>query len=130
MAPTVRRTLLVLAACLLASAGALAAVLSHDAVGEPPVAATAPVGSEVVHRGLALPFWPAADELRALRPLLKGLDNYTVVLHGDGVRILATAVEPLPAGAELIVRGEVAARLEQPAVVVVRVASWSTPILG
>jgi hypothetical protein len=52
------------------------------------------------------------------------------VLPGDGVRILATSPEPMPAGQELIVRGHVQARLEHPAVVVVRVASWSTPILG
>lgn len=123
---------------LLCASGALAAVAHHDGVGlSASDAAHEPVGSEVRLRGQ--PVTQAAVALSPLAALLpvesrSRLENFTYTIDaGDAVLWLTSAV-PRPAGETAIIEGTVVARAQttepQPRpVAVVRVSSWTQPIL-
>jgi hypothetical protein len=109
---------LALSIALMASAGALAYVLEHDAVGEARLASAAP-GDEVTAKGILKAFAPrptTAREAAQWADIARSLDNATYLLETEGEEVvLVTTSRPTTAvGHTVVVNGPVLLRAPHP----------------
>jgi hypothetical protein len=125
----------------MASAGALAYVLDHDAVGAASASAMSVTpGEDVTLRGLLIPFVVRPADVReavAWAQVREALGNVTGALEtGEaGLVVLLTSDDPLPPpGTAVVATGEVALRVPHPDgsgrdLLVLRAERVATPIL-
>lgn len=120
---------------LLATAGALGAILVHDGESAAPTLATAQPGDDILLKGAPLVFHPT-NSLAAWTPFLPTLQghNHTYVLtEEDGAVALLAANEPAP-DEVIVTEGTVTMVGSHPdgsgrLLVVVHVTAWRSPLL-
>lgn len=120
---------------LLATAGALGAILVHDGERDAPALAEAQPGDAVLLKGAPQPFYPT-NSLAAWAPFLPVLQghNHTYVLTDDeGAVALLAANEPAPDDI-VLTEGTVTMVGSHPdgsgrLLVVVHVTTWRSPLL-